>query len=1110
VMHWPSHYIAHQDRKSLVQDILDFFALEKPRTQWAQWWRAGQSIPEINDLPMTPIALSAQHGLLEVIQQLLLQSGDEAISPEERTEALEIALHFGHLDVARELLHSLSPSKRAISLAARIGDLPSLKELIEKTEDPHSYALNCLETAAFCGHLGVINTFLKLLPDARTFLNDNASVYRQSVRGGQLHILKRLLEVGTAPLPAETGAALLHLSAEAGDLQMIGLLQTYDVDVNCINEDGQTLLYHAVAAGHARVVAELAPKITPWGVDRDGLSPLHIAAIQGNLAVFMELIKCKPDVTATNNQGDQPIHLAAERGHFDIVVQLLNMGLDPKAANHGGFNLLHLAARGGHVAMVKDLLRRTSNSFSTNTGSNQKWGDQCAENPRVDPRSNLDKGIYDASKESSDQKNDTESKVNEDTEECEEEEGEGEDGDWGQTEEEEEEEEEAVGEEDGDITYEPTPLHSTALKGYVDVIEVLLPHADDTLGNSYGSTPLHLAVRGGHTAAVKYLLSQGSSLGVCDTYGRQPIHLASYTGNLFILQMLLENGSSFEATDDQGNTPLHISTESGHEQLVQALIDIGADVNHKQRGSGGSCLHIAARIGHEGIVKLLTGAGVSLDEQDEKGRTALHVSLTHFREEVATCLLDGGADHNTRDIEDQTPFYSAIINGIDFRTIERLQPSHDQIGKMIESDPMLIHKALRAKQGQRVIALLMHFGWNPLVKDEDGETPLQLALKLGLSIEAEQLLERMNPDIPSIREYSESLIDMAIQGFAAGVRKVLAYAEVDLEVKGGTYHQTPLAFAAENGKNDVVKLLLEKGANPNVKDDDDITPILTAVWNHHKEIITQLIDAKADIDARNIFGRTSLDLAVLVQDAELVSLLLERGASIPNSEVRGVTNILRQSIHKGLLQITEILLRNGANPFEVDSQGQTAIHEAVEAANPAFLEALLRNGTKSFPEGFEWTPLHLAAMVGDTELIRSHKTHAHAKDTKGRTALHWATLRGHLEAVEILFGMQTDLKAQDEDGMTALHLSATQGNIDIVRLLADKGDQCSVQNVDGWSPIHLARSCGYEETVSFLSNLVSMADAAHAGFSPEWVSIGNTTGILVKDDGRQVIIGRLS
>ncbi|GKZ27940.1 hypothetical protein AbraCBS73388_007055, partial [Aspergillus brasiliensis] len=100
---------------------------------------------------------------------------------------------------------------------------------------------------------------------------------------------------------------------------------------------------------------------------------------------------------------------------------------------------------------------------------------------------------------------------------------------------------------------------------------------------------------------------------------------------------------------------------------------------------------------------------------------------------------------------------------------------------------------------------------------------------------------------------------------------------------------------------------------------------------------------------------------------------------------------------------------------------------------------MARYGIRMMEAETRITPLHLAAMLGDLELIREHSSTLGAKDMRlGWTALHWAGRGDNLEASKLLLDLGVDSSVQDKRGMTTLHISAGRGNQDIVKALVLK------------------------------------------------------------------------
>ena len=115
------------------------------------------------------------------------------------------------------------------------------------------------------------------------------------------------------------------------------------------------------------------------------------------------------------------------------------------------------------------------------------------------------------------------------------------------------------------------------------------------------------------------------------------------------------------------------------------------------------------------------------------------------------------------------------------------------------------------------------------------------------------------------REHEERNIEAVKQHLAAGA---------DVDVKGGWAGGTPLHYAVGEGRNEIAKLLIAKGANVNAKDGNGSTPLHYA---NTKEIAEPLIAEGANVNAKNKDGKTPLDLAIQVRNTELADLLRKHG-----------------------------------------------------------------------------------------------------------------------------------------------------------------------------------------------------------------------------------------
>ena len=234
------------------------------------------------------------------------------------------------------------------------------------------------------------------------------------------------------------------------------------------------------------------------------------------------------------------------------------------------------------------------------------------------------------------------------------------------------------------------------------------------------------------------------------------------------MQMLLDNGAMIDFFDTQGRTALSYAAEAGQTDVVSLLLQRGA--NAETAGSNGQTpLSHAASSGHAEIVHALLESGAAPDSADQDDESPLSHAARRGHVEVVRALLQGGANVDSSDTFGRGPISYAAEGG------------HDG-----------------------VVQALLEGGASADAEDEDCRTPLSRAVECGTVDGVLLLLPRTNdPDRGSTLNFAvddEALVRLLLEGGAS------PYSE-----HYGTGSDCPLAFAAEAGRGDVLRMLLAHG-----------------------------------------------------------------------------------------------------------------------------------------------------------------------------------------------------------------------------------------------------------------------------------------------------------
>lgn len=418
----------------------------------------------------------------------------------------------------------------------------------------------------------------------------------------------------------------------------------------------------------------------------------------------------------------------------------------------------------------------------------------------------------------------------------------------------------------------------------------LAAHRDAVnLRMSDGTTALHWAAYNRNVELVRALINAGAEVNVRNEYGSSPMSEAGVTGSREILQLLLDAGADVESPTLEGQTVLMSVVRTPHVDAARLLLERGANPNAFETWRGQTALMFAATMSEPGMVELLLEYGANPDtvskiedwpryvtnEPRPQGRplggfTALLFAAREGCADCARALVDGGANINLVDPNGITPLLMATLN------------ARWDVAKV------LIEKGADVNRWDT-------WGRAPLYSTVDyntvprGGRPDRPSLDLTTPMEvARMLLERgANPD-------------MMLKIFPP-YRSLGNDRGGDAMLTVGT---TPLVRAAKAGDVEMIQLLLEFNANPNLWNQPGYTPLMAASGlgssslDHRAKFRDEqrgiesarlLLAAGARLDIKDSQGRTALNGAVQSDWPAFVRFLIEAGADINAEDNRGYT-----------------------------------------------------------------------------------------------------------------------------------------------------------------------------------------------------------------------------
>lgn len=704
-----------------------------------------------------------------------------------------------------------------------------------------------------------------------------------------------------------------------------------------------------------------------------------------------------------------------------------------------------------------------------------------------------------------------------------------------------------------------TPLHAAVSFNNIDIVKKLIQEgAKINAKNAFNITPLISSFYGKNSEIPKYLMEKGATYKGKFGSGLDIIFFAAKSGNIDIFNYLVEDKKQNpDVKDKYGSYPYFNSKEV---KIHQYYISKGFDPNYLNK-RGRSALYFATYYGHIDVVKYLTKNGADINKFRGLFNAPMYVAEKKRRKKILNYFYGLEKQKIFNKIQNIKPSKKIVTKRfikkdgyvIDLKT-GLMWADHDN-GKNIsfEDSKRFCSKYKAGKFTDWRVPTIKELKtiYNPKVLNRNGYHISDTINLTDYSVWSDQEKikkgARLSFNRGNLVWYGK---DKKVFGRALPVRgsiKKTGFKDLNRKIdtqdkKGKSYLHKAVYYDAQ----DLIKALLDKGADINIIDMYGETPLHQAVRTKNTMIARFLINNKASLEIKDKEGRTPLLLACSGKfDKRMIELLVEKGASINTLNKRG-NSILHELIDKAdtrkwgrrsTRDMLKFLIDKGANknikntlgltPLQTAERkgyldismvfyksgikgGKTDLHMAVIERSRYKIRRLLNNNSEDINkrDSSKRTPLHWAVLNNDSSIVSmllDKGADPNIKDIDGKTPVYFATILSNSyilgklirkggdvkikynkktlihklsekkisnysnrRILNILLEKGVNINAQDRAGMTALHNVASNSDIRSAKLLIEKGAKLEIKDSIGWTPLFRAVIYGKPDMVSFL------------------------------------------
>jgi ankyrin repeat protein len=414
------------------------------------------------------------------------------------------------------------------------------------------------------------------------------------------------------------------------------------------------------------------------------------------------------------------------------------------------------------------------------------------------------------------------------------------------------------------------------------------------------------------------LVDTGVDVNRASVDGTTALHWAAYYGELELARRLVRAEADPDTRNEYGSSPLGEAATKGDLDMIALLLDAGADAE-SSNPEGQTALMSVARTGNVEAAELLLKQGADVNAVEIwGGQTALHWASARQHPAMVELLIAEGADIEARAID---------------RNWERQVTSEPRMKDMKTGGLTPLLYAVRENCMACVVTLL-DAGADIDKPDPDNVSPLVLAL-INMRYDIAMLLIERGADINQWDYYGRTPL----------------YAAVDMHLVPGRSNRGDLPAVEKHSAMDVARLLLAKGANPDLS---------LKLYPPAREIV---YDRANDFNIMNT-GATPIQQAAYMGDTEMMKLLLEYNANWKQPNVFGVTPMIALTSKStnehtrgsgktelDVMRGLDVLMAAGADINQKGGRrGETPLHTSARMNWQTVVSFLVENGANLYAE----------------------------------------------------------------------------------------------------------------------------------------------------------------